>query len=208
MNDIPLRCACGDVRGVVREMAPSNTNRAICHCDDCQAFAHYVGRADEILDEHGGTEVLQVAPGTVEFTAGAERLVCLRLTESGPYRWYADCCKTPIGNTPANWRIGFVGLLRRCLDFDAAAAVESAAGPVGMRLFTKFATGDTTTMTKLPGFTPSGIVRFGLSILGGMLTGRYRRTPFFDGEGRPVATPYCVAGDERAQLPPYARAGG
>ena len=206
MQDVPIRCACGAVRGVVRDMAPSNTNRAICHCDDCQAFAHYLGQADEVLDEHGGTEVLQVAPGRVEFIEGAGHVACLRLTDSGPYRWYADCCRTPLGNTPANWRISFVGLLRRCLDADGDAALESAAGPVGMRIFTQFATGDTATMTKVPGFTAWGMFRFGLSILAGMLTGGYRHTPFFDGSGQPVAAPYRVEGAERAQLAPYARA--
>ena len=208
MRDVPIRCECGKVRGVVRGMAPANTNRAICYCDDCQAFAHYLGQADEVLDQHGGTEVLQVAPGSVEFTDGAGHLACLQLTENGPYRWYADCCGTPIGNTPANWRISFVGLLRRCLDAGGGPSLESAAGPVKMRIFTEFATGDTATMTKGPGFTPGGMFRFGLSILGGMLTGRYRNTPFFEGNGQPVAAPYCVAGEERAKLAPYAQADG
>ena len=45
-------------------------------------------------------------------------------------------------------------------------------------------------------------------MLGGVLTGRYRDTPFFDGDGQPVATAYRVAGEERAKLPPYARAAG
>lgn len=208
MKDVPIRCECGKVRGVVRGMAPANTNRAICHCDDCQAFAHYLGQADEVLDEHGGTEVFQVTPGSVEFTDGAGHLACLRLTESGPYRWYANCCRTPLGNTPANWRIAFVGLLRRCLDESGETSLESAAGPVGMRIFTEFATGDTATMRKLPGFTPVGMFRFGLSILGGMLTGKYRDTPFFEGNGQPVVVPHRVAGEERAKLAPYARAGG
>ncbi len=208
MTDVPLRCACGAVRGVVRDMAPGNANRTICHCDDCQAFAHHLGQADEVLDGHGGTEVFQIAPGRVEFTEGAEHLVCLRLTDGGPYRWYADCCRTPIGNTPANWRIAFVGLIRRCLDAGDETAAESAAGPVRMRIFTQFATGDTATMTKLPGMTPWVMLRFGLSLLGGMLSGRYRNTPFFDRNGQPVATPHRVEGEERAQLPPYARRAG
>ena len=208
MTEMPIRCACGALQGVVRDMAPSNTNRAICHCDDCQAFVHYLGRADEVLDEHGGTEVFQVAPGKVEFTEGAEHLTCLRLTGKGPYRWYADCCRTPIANTPANWRISFAGLLGRCLSPGPETSFETVAGPVGMRLFTQFATGDTATMTEVPGMTPLGMLRFGLSMLGGVLTGRYRDTPFFDAEGQPVAAAYRVEGEERAKLPPYARAAG
>ena len=208
MTDIPIECACGAVRGVVRDMAPANTNRAICHCDDCQAFVHYLGRADEVLDEHGGTEVFQVPPGKVEFAEGAEHLACVRLTENGPYRWYTDCCRTPIANTPANWRISFAGVLGRCLNTESEAALDAAAGPVGMRIFTQFATGDTATMTKLPGMTPLRMLTFGLSMLGGVLTGRYRDTPFFDGEGQPVAAAHRVEGDERAKLPPYAGTAG
>ncbi len=206
MPDVPLRCACGNVGGVVRDMTPANTNRAICHCDDCQAFVHYLGRADEVLDEHGGTEVLQVQPARVEFTEGAEHLACLRLTEKGPYRWYAGCCKTPIGNTPANWRISFVGLLRRCLDDGADVSVDSAAGPVRMRVFEQFATGDPATMADVPGVTFGGMLRFGWSVLTRVLGGSYRNTPFFDRDGRPVVQPHRVADEERAKLAPYARA--
>ena len=52
------------------------------------------------------------------------------------------------------------------------------------------------------------MMRFGLSILGGMPSGRYRYTPFFDRHGQPVATAHHVDGEERAKLPPYARASG
>ena len=31
-------------------------------------------------------------------------------------RWYAGCCKTPIGNTLENHKISFVGLLHNCLE--------------------------------------------------------------------------------------------
>ena len=54
MMDMPIRCRCGAVRGVVRGMAPSRTNRVICHCDDCQAFAHFLEQADEVLDGRRG----------------------------------------------------------------------------------------------------------------------------------------------------------
>jgi len=56
--------------------------------------------------------------------------------------------------------------------------------------------------------TPFRMLTFGLSMLGGVLTGRYRDTPFFDGEGQPVAAAHRVEGAERSKLPPYARAAG
>jgi len=59
-----LRCRCGEVRAVVKDPSPKTVNRVICYCDDCQAFAHQLGRSD-LLDVHGGTDVVQVAPATV-----------------------------------------------------------------------------------------------------------------------------------------------
>lgn len=42
--------------------APATVNRVICHCDDCQAFAHHLRRAD-LLDAHGGPDGI-VGPPT------------------------------------------------------------------------------------------------------------------------------------------------
>src|SRR5687767_6325224 len=54
-----LRCQCGAIRGYVA--LPAKTVRAICYCRDCQAFARYLERAGDILDEHGGTDILATA---------------------------------------------------------------------------------------------------------------------------------------------------
>ena len=37
----------------------TTVNRVVCYCDDCQAFLHYLKRAD-LLDAHGGTDIVQV----------------------------------------------------------------------------------------------------------------------------------------------------
>jgi hypothetical protein len=58
-----------------------------------------------------------------------ERIVGLRLTPNGLYRWYASCCKTPLGNTlgPA---IPFVGIVARTFEVgtqnDLSVATPSA----------------------------------------------------------------------------------
>jgi hypothetical protein len=116
-NTATLRCRCGKVEGRVTGAAPSAVNRIICYCDDCQAFAHHLGRAD-VLDASGGTDIVQVAPSALAFPAGAEHVAAIRLTPKGLYRWYASCCKTPIGNTSGPG-LPFVGLLAR--GFDASA---------------------------------------------------------------------------------------
>src|SRR5690349_9274547 len=98
-QDVELRCRCGEVGGRVKDAAPGAVNRVVCYCDDCQAFAHHLGRAD-LLDAQGGTDIVQVAPpASLVFDRGSDRIVGLRLTPKGLYRWYAISCKTPVGNT-------------------------------------------------------------------------------------------------------------
>ena len=70
-----------------------------------------MGRSDEVLDAAGGTDIVQTLPKYVEFTDGIDALACMRLTENGLLRWYAECCRTPIANTMANFKLSFVGLI-------------------------------------------------------------------------------------------------
>jgi hypothetical protein len=53
----PLQCRCGTVKAVVND--PRSANRVICHCKDCQAFAHFLGRVNDVLDERGGSNVIR-----------------------------------------------------------------------------------------------------------------------------------------------------
>src|SRR5688572_22885083 len=96
---IPLKCNCGSIRGQV-EISRSMNKRIICLCNDCQAYAHYLGRVDRMLDPNGGTDIVPVHPAKLRLTRGAEYLACVRLSDDGVYRWYAGCCNTPIANTP------------------------------------------------------------------------------------------------------------
>ena len=64
--DVPIRCGCGALRGMLRSVTPSSGNRCVCYCDDCQSFAYYLGRADTILDARGGTDIFQTASGRIE----------------------------------------------------------------------------------------------------------------------------------------------
>jgi hypothetical protein len=80
-----LRCRCGTVQGLLADAAPEKVNRVVCYCADCQAFAHHLGRAD-LLDAHGGSDIVQVAPAALSFTQGAERIRGLRLTPKGVNR--------------------------------------------------------------------------------------------------------------------------
>lgn len=100
--DIPLRCRCNHVRGLAREVSPSAGFRFVCYCEDCQTFARFLGRPD-ILDAPGGTDIFQMAPASVKLTEGTEAIKCISLSKK-VLRWYADCCRSPIGNTVADPR--------------------------------------------------------------------------------------------------------
>ena len=67
---------------MAHEVSPGAGNHAVCYCDDCQAFAHFLGRAADILDPHGGTEIFQMSPARIALTAGTERLACMRLSSA------------------------------------------------------------------------------------------------------------------------------
>src|SRR5262249_17348399 len=107
--DLPLRCPCGHVRGVAREVSPASGVRFLCYCKACQPVARFLERADG-LDSAGGTDIFQMPPARVKLTTGTDALRCLRFS-SKVIRWYTDCCRTPIGNTAADPRFPVLALI-------------------------------------------------------------------------------------------------
>jgi hypothetical protein len=176
-QDVELGCRCGEIHGWVRGVSPKTVTRAICYCNDCQAFLHHLERADW-LDAHGGTDIVQVSPRAVTFDRGAERIVGLRLTPKGLYRWHASCCKTPLGNTLKPW-LPFIGMspevLRGAPD---AASRDAVFGPVRGASFGQHATGGAPEgSTKVPW----GLIAHALPLmLGWKLRGKAWPHPFFD----------------------------
>ncbi|MDZ7841878.1 MAG: DUF6151 family protein [Gammaproteobacteria bacterium] len=195
-----LQCHCGTLQGHVDCL--ETANRGICYCRDCQAFARYLGRDGDVLDERGGTEVLQMLPKHVHFTAGLEELACVRLTGKGLLRWYARCCRTPVGNTPPVWRISYVGLVRDCLPEDDRS-LDETAGPVRMRVHTKSAIGEP--KPKSTGVA-TAVVRITGTLARAWLNGSFKQTPFFKAAGIPVARPE-VLGPETLQKLKYPERG-
>ena len=193
--DLPVRCSCGALRGTARSVSGDRGNRVICYCDDCQAFAHFLERAEETLDRHGGTDIFQMSPARLEITAGADRLACMRLTPSGLLRWYAGCCRTPIGNTLASRQVPFVGLVLACVD----PTSREALGPIRAHLNARFAKGR---LEHASNRVPAAILLRLLRIsLAARLRGDHRRSPFFDHTtGAPVAPPRVLTADELAAI--------
>lgn len=188
----PLRCRCGALQGHVSLDGPSN--RMVCYCQDCQAFARFLGPADQVLDAQGGSDIVQCAPNRIRFTQGAEHLAVMRLSPKGMLRWYAACCRTPIGNTMDRREKPFAGLLTPCL---ISAPIEPDFGPVRATANTHGAIGD----PKPRGFgMPGALLRILGMVAGSRLSGRYKTTPFFNADGSPVAKPQVLTSAERAKL--------
>ena len=179
-------------------VSPSTVNRAVCYCDDCQAFHHHLGRAD-LLDAHGGTDIVQVAPARLSFVQGQERIVGLRLTSGGLYRWYANCCRTPLGNTlsPA---IPFVGIVAQAFESDALRPDELFGRPIGA-IYIKYAVGRAPEGSTT--FNPRLFALAFCRVLGWRLRGRTWPHPFFERASRAPRFPLrTLSHDEREALRP------
>ena len=198
-SDVPLRCRCGHVRGVASGISPSSGFRFVCYCKDCQAFARFLERTD-VLDAAGGTDIFQMPPARVTLTAGAEALRCLRFS-SKVLRWYADCCRTPIGNTAADARFPVVAVIHCFMDHQAdGRSLDAVLGPALCRIYERSAVGPLPPTAPPP---PSfGIfVRRASKLLGWWVRGLARPTPFFDNRtNAPCSVPRVLTPAERAAL--------
>ncbi len=197
-RDAELHCRCGEIHGRVKGASAQTANRVVCYCDDCQAYLHHLGRAD-LLDAHGGTDIVQVAPASLTFDRGAERIVGLRLTPKGLYRWYASCCKTPLGNTsgPA---LPFVGIPAQTFEGSETGPDDLFGKPIGA-ILGKYAIG--TAPKGSTGLNPRLLARAVRMVLGWRLRGKTWPHPFFDrATRRPSRAVTTLSHAERDALRP------
>jgi hypothetical protein len=197
-RDAAIACRCGNIQGTLRRASPTTVNRVVCYCDDCQAFLHHLGRAD-LLDAHGGSDIVQVAPGALAFHRGTEHLEGVRLGPKGLFRWYASCCKTPLGNTMTP-SIPFVGLVWEALHGLDASERDEVFGPPRARLEPKYAIGQLPSggsSTNLP-----FMARTLRLVLGWKLRGQAWPHPFFDRTGAPIHPVRKLSPTERDALRP------
>jgi Family of unknown function (DUF6151) len=197
--NFPLRCRCGHVRGLASEVSPSTGCRVVCYCKDCQAFAHFLDRAD-VLDAVGGTDIFQMPPARLKLTAGTDAVRCLRLSGKGIFRWYADCCHTPIGNTVGP-RFPLIGVIHAFMDHAAAGrSRDEALGPPLCRIYERSAVGPLPPTAPEPASLRIFAGR-GLTMLGWWVRGLARPNPFFDDRtGAPLSSPRVLTPGERAAL--------
>ena len=99
----------------------------------------------------------------------------------------------PIGDTPRDFRIPYVGVVRVCLE-DPSTPFEDVFGPVRMRVNTSSVKGRVSTA---PVSTFLAIVKFFSWLLPARINGNYRHTPFFDATGSPLKPVRVISLDER-----------
>jgi len=182
-NVVNLRCACGTVKGKLK-IVPGSYFHVHCLCCDCQSFASYLKKEENILDEHGGTELFQTYPEYMEITEGSENIGCIQLREKGLYRWHTTCCNMPLANTMASPKIPFVGISAKLMQFGNEKEKTEVLGPVTMKAFGKYSKGD---MPKdaHPKFPISYMPKIIGFMLKGMLGKKNIPSPFFR-NGEPV----------------------
>ena len=189
-----LQCRCGEVVGMVTNASPRTVNRVVCYCDDCQAFAHQLGRAD-LLDAHGGSDIVQVAPASLTFAKGQDRIAGVRLSPKGLFRWHTTCCNTPVGNTlgPA---IPFIGIVAQAFNTDTQRAEQVFGAPAGA-ILGKYAIGEPPAGST--GLNLPLLLRAIAKVLGWRLRGRTWPHPFFRPNVREPIYPVTVLSPERRE---------
>jgi hypothetical protein len=178
--DLTLSCACGKLTAVAEGVTRGGSNRCICHCRFCRQYAERLGM-DGVLDDKGGTEVIQFSPRKLRFTGGEENLACLRQTSKGALRWYAKCCNTPIANTAGSPKLPFVGVVRRAVKAPVGDALTKAVGPVRARIYLppEMQRGANWAQKRM-------MARILRLLLFWKLRGDGKRSPFFDKDGKPI----------------------
>ena len=194
-GNLPFACVCGQVAGTIARASPKRGDHIVCHCTDCQTFPLYLGQADRVLDEHGGTPLYQSRCGDLSFERGRDKLGALHLTEQPTLRWYATCCDTPLFNTFQNGRIPYTTTL---VANTAESARQSLGPPIG-HLFVKDAPGDPQDLSDMS--MGRLMRRFFVRLVKDVFSGDRKRNPLFDPHSfEPIATPQRLDEAERSRL--------
>ncbi len=187
-----IQCECGALSGHIE--GEGSSNRVSCYCGDCQAFARYLGRANDILDAQGGTEIVQLAQHRVVFSHGKQHLAAMQLSENGLLRWFTTCCNSPIGNTVNNSKFSFIGLFSASLersridqDFGTAIAIVNADSALDEP---KPQQRGVATM----------VLRVFKIVVTSLVTGKYRDSEFFKRSGEPAVSQIVLTAAERKLL--------
>lgn len=166
-------CGCGAVAATV----PVEGSRLVCYCESCRGFVERLG-AEDRLDDAGGNHLIQVTPSQVTLIKGSEKIRWMKMSQKGPMRWYAACCNTPMANTLSTRAVAFASFQTHDI------APQDALPEVSARVHLKGA------LAHVEG-PRGGVGPLMRALLGRTLkswvSGTWRRHPFFDAAGHPIA---------------------
>lgn len=182
---VAIACECGQVKGEL-DILPNAHFHVHCLCCDCQNFASYLDQEEQILDEHGGTELFQTYPSALRFNQGEQYIEAIQFKQKGLYRWHTSCCKSPLANTMASSGVPFVGVVVNCLQFVNEEQKLSILGPVSMKAFGKYAKGEMPSDAH-PRFSMSAMPKILWFMLKGLIGKKQKGSPFF-ANGKPAFT--------------------
>src|SRR5262249_21772838 len=135
-------------------------------------------------------------------TRGVDRLRAMRLSPKGLTRWFADCCRTPVGNTLATPRVPFLGLICNLMDHTRDGRTrDSVFGPPLARIHARYAIDAAGLPKGAHRKVPLWFVLRAARFLG-LAAIRDRNDPsvFFDGAGRMIVQPTVLTAAERERL--------
>src|SRR5262249_45484515 len=124
----------------------------------------------EVLDAASGTDIFQMPPGRMKLTAGTDAVRCL-------FRWYTDCCRTPIANTAAGPCFPVVALIHSFMDPGSESRPETRCSARGCAVSTNAPPSDRSRRRRPRDYRSA---RRASKILGCWLRGFARPNPFFD----------------------------
>jgi hypothetical protein len=197
-TDIDVRCRCGMLRGKALAVSTETGSRVICYCRDCQAFARFLGTPG-ILDAQGGSDVFQLTHSQLRIDTGSDKLACVRLSERGLLRFYAGCCRTPIGNTVARARAPLFVIVRPFMQPGEGRTLDQVLGPVSLHLQTKGATSPVPPDPSAPSAFRAG-AHLAVNIVKGVLLGKHKPSVFFDADGKQLLTPEILSPERHQSL--------
>ena len=152
-----------------------------------------------MLDSAGGTDIFHLPPARVTLTTGTDALRCLRRSNK-VLRWYTECCRTPIANTPAAPGFPVIGVIHSFMGQGANGSRDETLGPPLCGIYKDSAIGQLSPDAPDP---PSVgmFVRRASKLLSWWMLGLSGPTPFFDERTKaPYAVPLDLIVSERAAL--------
>ncbi len=191
-----MTCWCGSIEWTLNETAPPIGIRYTCYCNDCQAFAHYTGNPDDILDPNGGTDAYQLPVSNITLVTGQDHLRCVHMTSRRLLRWYCNTCMAPVANTYNTSKMSFASMPLAVVPPETR---DTVLGPSSGHVWAKFSKTDLSRTKAIN--IPAMLWRMISRIIQARLSGDFRNNPFFSVDsGQPICDPHRLNGEARSHL--------